>query len=368
MTRLPDPPGFVSTLEMLRAVAAWMVVLHHLRPTLGGLWSPLGSTVVLASGVDLFFVLSGVVMVIVARGGIGPVRFLAHRAARILPLYWLVTAALVAALMLGLHPVGIAGWSRADVLASVLLWPAIRVDGQAGPLLAVGWTLLFEAVFYLIVAAGLVVRRRVSVAAFAIFALICAVAMGWLIALDYLPLRTWTAPILLEFLFGIGLGVWWCRRPVGGASRYLAGACFALGICALALGASWIGTVAEGALIPPFGAASAQRVLAFGLPMAAVVLAALLAERAGLRAGTVWRNLGAGSYAVYLLHLPVIQILGKVTGDGPLLLIALPLIALVAHQVHHRVERPLTVAARRYLSGQTRPKSSSSRMMSSSSR
>jgi peptidoglycan/LPS O-acetylase OafA/YrhL len=137
---------------------------------------------------------------------------------------------------------------------------------------------------------------------------------------------------------------------------------------ALIAGALAMRDVAEGALIPPDGAASALRVVMFGIPAACLVLVALLAEANGFGAGRVLRHLGATSYTVYLIHMPLIQILEKGGGADVILFVAPPAIAITAVAVHRWVDLPLTIAVRNLLTGQARPKSSSSRMMSSSSR
>ena len=72
----------IHNIQALRALAAMLVVLVHLNPLLP--W-PAPDW-----GVDLFFVLSGFIMVIAATH-LGPALFAGKRIARIVPLYWLVT-------------------------------------------------------------------------------------------------------------------------------------------------------------------------------------------------------------------------------------------------------------------------------------
>ena len=129
----------INNLQALRALAAWMVVAHHLRAPLESIWPPLGHTLIFASGVDIFFVLSGYVMVASTKGKcVTPIAFLRRRIVRIAPLYWAVTAALVLMLLVGLNPVGVASWQWRDVATSLLLLGAERSDGYPGPLLGVG--------------------------------------------------------------------------------------------------------------------------------------------------------------------------------------------------------------------------------------
>ncbi len=95
----------VASIQILRAVAALAVVaLHvgHEGATRLGPRNPLPDFSVGAAGVDLFFVISGFIMVyasdtLFARAG-APATFFTRRLARIVPLYWAATAAAVACL------------------------------------------------------------------------------------------------------------------------------------------------------------------------------------------------------------------------------------------------------------------------------
>jgi peptidoglycan/LPS O-acetylase OafA/YrhL len=110
-----------------------------------------------------------------------------------------------------------------------------------------------------------------------------------------------------------------------------------LGLCLLLAGAAALrGLAPTGDLITPGGAGAVWRTLCFGAPAALALAGAVMMERGGA-AGQ-----GAASYAVYLLHLILIQMVEKLVGGAALLLIAPPLIALAAHLVHRRVETPLT--------------------------
>ena len=68
----------ISSLEALRFLAALCVVLYHI-PTIG-----LG-----AFGVDVFFIISGYVMMLSTAKG--SELFLLKRAIRIIPVYWIAT-------------------------------------------------------------------------------------------------------------------------------------------------------------------------------------------------------------------------------------------------------------------------------------
>lgn len=112
-----------------------------------------------AAGVDIFFVVSGVVMIVSSRDLAsvpgGWAIFLRKRFERIVPYYWLVTTAKIASVVafpaLALHTVLKPG----VVVASYLFVPWRGPLGEMGPVLPVGWTLNLEVAFYACFAAAL---------------------------------------------------------------------------------------------------------------------------------------------------------------------------------------------------------------------
>ena len=148
-------------IQALRAIAASLVLIAHLGQEeadafaagLAPAWTLAG-----VSGVDLFFVISGFVMVYVTRGtthGAPAIagRFLYSRAARIYPPYWLFTALAIAGYFI------FDGLSRSlgelDLVRDILLIP-----GEEPPVLLVGWTLIHEMYFYIVFTGLLLLPRR----------------------------------------------------------------------------------------------------------------------------------------------------------------------------------------------------------------
>lgn len=283
-------------MQALRAAACLMVVLYHTLQAAYGeacivAW-PNGS-----AGVDLFFVISGYVMAVssrrlVARPG-GWRTFLAHRARRIVPLYWLLTSAkLVVVLLLP--------WAAAhtrpttwNTVASYLFIPARDATGLVRPVLPVGWSLNFEVFFYALFASVLAARRAPT---WVVPVLVLAALVG------FFRDPGWPAPLflangmVLEFAAGLALAGWVPRLPGEVAAGLLAGGFVAL--LMLPLAGPW-------------------RFLVWGLPCGCILVGALGLEKSvGVLLPRWALAVGDASYAIYLVHPFVVPVVAhRVAGD-----------------------------------------------------
>jgi peptidoglycan/LPS O-acetylase OafA/YrhL len=342
--------------QVLRGLAALAVAVLHARHDAtaraggaGPLLDRLGD-LPWAAGVDVFFVISGFIMVHAARplfGAQGARRtFLARRVARIVPLYWAVTSLYLALALLApglLNSEVLEPW---PVLASYLFIPFERPDGLVQPLYSLGWTLNYEMFFYGLFALFIALPERRAILALAA-SLLGLILAGRLLALPE-PFAFWTAPILLEFAFGLALGMLRGQGVALGATVRILLAAGALGLLALDL------TQAEAWV-------TLSRPLAWGLPAALLVAAAALGREApvGGWATRLGAALGDASYALYLLHpfairgtrfLLSVSGLDPAVGPGAFMVLAL-LAAVLASLVAHRLfERPATEWLRRSLS------------------
>ena len=119
----------LDSLQVLRALAALAVMGFHATELLAdhGGFSLLGGFFAAGSaGVDLFFVLSGFIIYHTARRGIGPRVFAIKRFIRLVPIYWLVAALLIAAYFAAPSPEMAHKGDLRVIAASALLWPADR--------------------------------------------------------------------------------------------------------------------------------------------------------------------------------------------------------------------------------------------------
>ncbi|HEY2482610.1 MAG TPA: acyltransferase [Caulobacteraceae bacterium] len=318
----------LASIQYLRAIAVVGVALFHAFQ-----WRGAGFNVGRA-GVDLFFVISGVIMwrITAEREG-RPAAFLWARLTRVAPLYWLVTLAMAAvaalwpAFLPNVHP------GLSHLLLSLAFVPHLDPKGLPFPLLPPGWTLDYEAIFYLVFAAALLAPRRRQ-AWIVVAALFFIVAAG--LILDDPVYILGANPLLWEFAAGIAAAILAEAGVV--PARRGAWALIAVGFAGLAVPAL-LGLFSE--LARPF---------IWGLPAAAIVFGAVALERAV--ASPTWAplaRLGDASYAVYLVHLPVQAVVAHTLGTAnSWLFVPAALAASIGAGLacHRWVETPLIAWAR----------------------
>lgn len=314
----------IKNLQVLRAVAAYMVVFHHAQLLVENLHPDIESASLGAAGVDIFFIISGFIMVFTTQNcERTPAEFWNSRIVRIVPLYWLATFCLVALSLIGFSPTGLHGWDMSDLLASLFFIPNIRADGSPYPIVFVGWTLLYEMFFYFLFGLSLLLRSRSLAVASLTGVFLCLWIAGRLFQPASYAASFYANPITLEFAAGTmlglvysGTGLFTLRRP-----RLVA---FPLAGLAIAL---LIGSE----LFAPdlLKTADETRLLYFGIPALMIVTAALILERSGVRyAGSFVLLQGAASYAIYLFHPLILQTSFKALSK--VLPVSAPVIAVLA--------------------------------------
>ncbi len=114
-------------------------------------------------GVDLFFLISGFIMMHTAQHLFGQRReikmFLLRRLIRIVPLYWLFTGLMIAATLIVPSLLQKAEFSWSHAMLSLLFIPHTAPNGSISPILSLGWTLNYEMFFYALFACALLWRR-----------------------------------------------------------------------------------------------------------------------------------------------------------------------------------------------------------------
>lgn len=330
----------IVALQVLRAAAAMMVALSHLPwaeyRDAGHPWFPPLS--IGFAGVDVFFVLSGAVMMISSshlRGFRSAGSFWLRRAIRILPPYWLVTG--VALIQFGADYTG-GHWGPREwrvVSHSLALLPVVVGPDRDDfyPLVPQGWTLEYEAFFYLLfgLAVAFAPRHKLLSLTAAIVVLCAAGASTDLPD----PAYYYGKSITLEFAFGLAVGAGYL-----GGWRVGPGAAVAIATAALAGFAGF----------EALGEPDSWRGLGWGLPATGLLAAALCGPRwpsGGLMRPLI--ALGDASFSLYLMHSFVYQVWYFVLTDqrhemaisarwfAPMLVSA----AVVALATYSQVERPI---------------------------
>jgi hypothetical protein len=354
----------LAWIQALRGIAVFLVVLTHARyffldtPT----W-PLAEQLLRpgAMGVDLFFVISGFIMVYTTRHVPGTPRdaldFLVRRFARIWPLYALVTV-----VWLTVNHRGFGWLSNWPPFKSLLLSLSFQPVDLENPLyfsasLPLGWTLNFEMYFYLVFGLCLLAGRLrwLALAGWILLTVIVLPAFKRELTLDVLTnfrfsiayLNLVSNPIILEFLAGVAIGWLYLQDWFVLRSQALARHLVFLALC-LAVWASW-GVVVDFHGPTKWGAVVALMVLALALASKSVELAP-----PGV---LVW--LGTISFSLYLTHtttqLLVTRAVEAMGGDvhgWSHVLLSTALAISVAAAVYHCLEvrlSDLTAAALRRL-------------------
>lgn len=305
--RDPHPAGRATIfgLQALRFVAAAMVVMTHTlnREVVLYPHPPVPTADWMQAGVDIFFVISGFIMVYIVKPETRPGAFWLQRFTRIAPLYWLATAvAFLGGLML---PEWFFG--RQDfwfALRSALFLP-MGPTTDTHPIISPGWTLVYEFGFYTLLALCMVVRRppfRLAAATIAIYVafgvanLALGGPQGIAFYADYL--------LMLEFLYGMAAAAIVARLPLGPWRGLLLAA---VGLVLIYY--AW------------YNSYYLLRGAAVGLPALLVVIGILASEPLWqrYRAMTWFARLGDASYSIYIIHFFFVTALNTLFQKSPVL-------------------------------------------------
>lgn len=210
-------------LQALRALAALLVLVGHVRAEAEHYFALVlpGAAIPWTRGVDLIFVISGFIVSLSARRyARQPLRLLGRRIWRVVPLYYLFTLLMVAALIIAPGGVKETSLDLSGLMHSLGFLPHARPDGRIAPILSLGWTLNYEVFFYLLVALALTLPRPMI---WACLALIGFALPGLVGQPTSVPGIFWTNPITLEFAFGILIArLWSGARPAASWPRAVA--------------------------------------------------------------------------------------------------------------------------------------------------
>ena len=293
----PRRPARLVSLQILRFLAAFLVVLFHLGSGLEENFS-LSSNVFFfgADGVDVFFVLSGFIIAYTTDPARGVLHFLKRRIARIVPLYWFLTSGVVLIALIGPNLLQSTEVTPQTLWRSYLFLPYQKENGFTQPILFLGWTLCYEAYFYAIFAVSLIAGRFAPWVACTVVYYIFLVGLLW--PEGPALWRFYTDPIILEFLFGMLLHQLYLHWPaMREGSLPIASGLIAAGVAFYALLFDFPDVVGK------------------GVPAALIVAAFLCLTLSGGRIVALLVLLGDASYSLYLSHPYILQLPIRTMGE-----------------------------------------------------
>jgi len=334
----------LQNLQILRAIAALFVVVHHFLLAnrdfgqAGGLASFYQLSELGACGVDLFFCISGFVMIssITKKAEFSAPDFAIGRTTRIYPAYWVASTIFI--LLVALNHVkksGLGGtltealFSPGFLLSSYLLVPAYNPEsGYLQPFLAQGWTLSYELYFYALLMVAAFVAKANPLRTAVLGSLLLVAGIVIFKDSDYAGGIFVSNTIVLEFMLGMLVFL-------------LAKRTRQLGWLALVLGFTLIAFTVFFKVD--------NRVLYWGVP-SALVLYGFVALEGAWTPQQFLKSLGDASYSLYLTHGALTYVYGGLLKRGwypsiakqNLAVIAGTMLAIVIAFLFYRfVEKPL---------------------------
>lgn len=293
-----SPRQEVVGIQYLRAIAVLLVVFDHVegifeKPKYFGSYLAGGFLTGGGVGVDLFFVISGFIIVHVTQG-LDPRtdarQFAISRFTRIVPFMWLCVA-----LHFALRSIGRGAVDPEPYWVALSLFPIGELDPKQI------WSLRHEAMFYLFAGSALAWRwGRALLAVYLIAPIVLALfspTWGHDTEIDFWPTLLnprantgFALGVLAAFWYRRGLPAWWTP--------------------ALGRWVVWTSPVVLLCLAWPLREINANdpwRVLLIGTSCFVIVVASLSLGSIDNAFGRLMHHLGAASYAIYLVHDSVIS-------------------------------------------------------------
>ncbi len=309
-----------------------------------------------AIGVDLFFVISGFIMVTTTWKAFGTPgaskAFLTRRILRIYPAYW---AALAVFLTIGiLFPLqqNVGPMTPASLITSALLVPS-----HIPPLMFVAWSLEFEVYFYVVFAIALHFSTSRIPAILGIWFLATLILSVAARATGLNIVQFLGSPLSFEFMGGGAIGYLLLHKHIFVPRTVLAaGALIALGVAVYSSRFEGFGTL-DLTWFRVLWAGPAMMLIVYG--------AAALEQRAHVEPPPILIAVGDASYTMYLWHGMMLgaysaffghlHLHGRV-GDAMFLAGALLLVICGSLGLYRIVELPLTLSVKRLFRVERRPR------------
>lgn len=301
-----------KSLQTGRAIAAIFVVLFHLGGAIAaekyfGNESFAIPFLFGGAGVEFFFVLSGFIILTAHWNDIGKpnnlASYLKKRIIRIYPTYWIVFISVFSMAAVSTAWRDTVPHDAFILLKSLLLIPqdTTIAGGTGAPIIIVAWTLQYEIFFYLCFALMIINRLLSTIVGLVIFYLYTK--YSGISPLPF-PLSFLASDYILLFIMGMSVSA----ACASGKIRLDKPAVYA-SVGALMFSLIALDTVLQTNLI------KAHRTILYGLASSLIVFGLVQLEDNGLIIGKnrLIQILGDSSYALYLIHYPLISVLCKLS-------------------------------------------------------
>ena len=311
----------INNLQYLRAFAAINVVFFHILLTSAAYdYSP-DIFVFLSgwgeNGVDIFFVLSGFVMLHTQlHNKRDPISFMKSRIFRVVPIYWLATVTVAISYLIIPESAFNSNSPSFAALLQSLFFIRGAVTGYL-PILPVGWTLEWEMLFYIIFSISLL---------FSNFKYIYT-SIFMMLFISTLISRN---IIVLEFIFGMLIAHFYHRHP----NHHFLGKPLTIMGC--------LGLIAS---IPIDFDKEIFRVMIWGIPSALIVMGAVYIQQFN---SPIFKLLGSASYSIYIIHFPIVSLYYKINssinnniGENLLAVILLLICIIIGSILYLFIEKPI---------------------------
>ncbi len=336
------------SIQLLRGLAALLVVCtHSIFATIsyGNNNSILSSFYNFsefgAVGVDIFFVISGFIIVYVTQNNNKKFNiFIKERLIRVVPLYWFFLSIMACALIFFPSAFVNNEFILSHAIYSFLFLPAYKFDGSISPLLGVGWTLNYEVFFYVIFSFSLYIsswKKRFFLVSSIFIMLSC---FGIVYQNENPIIYVFTRSLLIEFVFGMLVAYLFFESKF--LSKKLATSVLVLSIFLLSL------SVIYG--VPD--KFDTIKFIVWGIPAFFLVYSLLCLEIHGLKFNNLLIFLGKISYSLYLSHYFTVRLLSKlfeklggfsIVGHDDIIVLVLMFFSIIVGYLTFRfIEEPLT--------------------------
>jgi peptidoglycan/LPS O-acetylase OafA/YrhL len=344
-------------IQVLRGIAAALVVWIHTQDIIPLDFIPLRIREIGFGGVDLFFVISGFIMVhATTNRDITPKSFLLKRFLRVAPLYYVMT--LFVALLCIFLPMLFKNTTidLVSLVKSLLFIPFEKVHDQIYPIYALGWTLNYEMFFYCLFTLAMFLDTQKRVAALVIMLLALA-GIGLFVSgpSDYgMLVYFYTRPIILDFALGMMIAAFLLLPSKISPSLVQMFYVTLMVGCIAFVFAGYVIVFSSSSPITPI----TETLLRFGVPSAFIVASFVGLDRLGHTINSdIMRKIGDASYSIYLVHYIVlaplshglVRVIGETTALHVVAAAVTIAISIFCGILAYRfVERPLAGDLRHY--------------------